>query len=103
MVSGEHDEDPRTYEKALQYKYADLWHKAMQFEMEYLYSNQVCEFVEPPNGVKPIGCKWIYKGKRGSDKKVKAWKARLVAKGFTQKEGIDYEETFSPVVMPKSI
>ncbi|KAL8093711.1 hypothetical protein AgCh_035549 [Apium graveolens] len=63
----------------------------------------VWELVEPPGGIKPIGCKWIYTKKRGLDKKVKAWKARLVAKGYTQKEGIDYEETFSPVVMLKSI
>lgn len=68
-----------------------------------MYSNQVWELVEPPKGVKPIGCKWIYKRKKGSDKKVKAWKARLVAKGYTQKERIDYEEIFSPVVMLKSI
>ena len=103
LVSGEHEEDPRTYDEALQDKDADLWHKAMQSEMESMYSNQVWELVEPPKGVKPIGCKWIYKRKRGSDKKVKAWKARLVAKGYTQKEGIDYEDTFSPVVMLKSI
>ena len=103
LVSSEHEEDPMTYDEALQDKDADLWHKAMQSEMESMYSNQVWELVEPPKGVKPIGCKWIYKRKRGSDKKVKAWKARLVAKGYTQKEGIDYEDTFSPVVMLKSI
>ena len=103
LVSGEHDEDPRTYEEAILDKDADLWQKAMESEMESMYSNQVWELVEPPKGVKPIGCRWIYKRKRGSDKKVKAWKARLVAKGYTQKEGIDYEETFSPVVMLKSI
>jgi hypothetical protein len=103
LVSGEHDDDPRTYEEAIQDKDASLWQKAMDSEMESMYSNQVWELVEPPKGVKPIGCKWVYKKKRGSDKKVKAWKARLVAKGYTQKEGIDYEETFSPVVMLKSI
>ena len=72
LVSGEHDEDPRTYEEALQDKDADLWQKGMQSEMESMYSNEVWELVEPPKGLKPVGCKWIYKRKRGSDKKVKA-------------------------------
>ena len=59
--------------------------------------------MEPPANIKPIGYKWDYKRKRGSDGKVETFKGRLVAKGFTQKEGIDYEETFSPVAMLKSI
>ena len=66
-------------------------------------SNQVWNLVEPPKRIKAIGCKWIYKKKRGADRKVKTFKAKLLAKGFTQKEGIDYEETFSLVVMLKSI
>ena len=61
------------------------------------------KLVEPPANIKPIGCKWVYKRKRGSDEKVETFRARLVAKGFTQKEGIDYEETFSPVAMLQSI
>jgi len=68
-----------------------------------MYSNQFWDLVEPPEGIKPIGCKWINKKKRGVHGKLKTFKVRLVAKGFTQKEGIDNEETFSPIAMLKSI
>ena len=68
-----------------------------------MYSTQVRFFVDPPDGVKPIGCKWVYKRKRVVDGKVEIFKARLVAKDYTQKEGFDYKETFSPVAMIKSI
>ena len=68
-----------------------------------MYSNQVWDLVKAPNDIKPVNCKWVYKRKRGIDGKVETFKARLVVKGYTQKEGIDYEETFSPIAMLKSI
>ncbi|KAH9735169.1 hypothetical protein KPL71_017652 [Citrus sinensis] len=102
-LSDEHVQDPTNYNEALIDRDVEFWKKAMNQEMESMYSNKVWELVEAPNGVKPIGCKWIYKGKRGVDGRMETFKARLVAKWFTQKEGIDYEETFSPVAMLKSI
>ena len=61
------------------------------------------DLVDAPEGVSPIGWKWVYKKKIGADGQVKTYKARLVAKGFRQKQEIDYVETFSPVAMLKSI
>ena len=68
-----------------------------------MYSNQVWDLVKAPNNNEPVCCKWVYKRKRGIDGKVETFKPRLVVKGYTQKEGIDYKETFSPVAMLKSI
>ena len=59
--------------------------------------------VDPPEGSKPIECKWIFKKKTYADGNVTVYKAQLVAKGFRQIQGIDYEETFSPVAMLKSV
>ena len=75
----------------------------MNCKMEFIYSNSDWTLVEAPKGVKPIVCKWIYKRNKRLDRKVETFNARLVVKGYTQKEGIDYEKTFSSVAMLKSI
>ncbi|GJR18869.1 ribonuclease H-like domain-containing protein [Tanacetum coccineum] len=74
------------------------WVQAMNEEMHALYENNTWDLVELPRNRKAIGSKWVYKTKLKSSGEIDRYKARLVAKGFNQKEGIDYEETFSPVV-----
>ena len=68
-----------------------------------MYDNQVWTLIDPPEGLKIIGCKWVFKRKTDMDGNVHTFKARLVAKGFKQTHGIDYDETFSPVTMLESI
>jgi hypothetical protein len=103
MESDGSDNDPFTYQEAMNDKDVEHWKKTMESEMDSMYINQVWTLVDKPESIKPIGCKWIYKRKLGPTGKVETYKARLVAKGYTQKASIDYEETFSPVTMLKSI
>lgn len=79
------------------------WVNAMHEELENFERNQVWVLVDPPPRCRPIATKWIFKNKQGENGLVVRSKARFVAQGFSQKEGIDYEETFAHVACLEAI
>ncbi len=76
---------------------------ALKDELKSMDENKVWDLVELPEGYKKVGCKWVYKTKHDSKGNIEWFKARLVVKGFTQKWGIDYKETLSPVSKKDSL
>ena len=82
---------------------AKEWFEAMKEEMNLMKSNRVWDFVDLSPGRKTIGNKWVLNIKHKADGTIDRYKAQLVAKGYIQQKGIDYEETFSPVVRVTSI
>ncbi|KMQ86264.1 retrovirus-related pol polyprotein from transposon tnt 1-94, partial [Lasius niger] len=88
---------PRSYNEAIQSAEKAHWQEAMQEEMTSLKKNLTWILVKLPAGRKPITNRWVYRIKRKTDGEISRYKARLVVRGFSQREGLDYNETFSPV------
>ena len=95
--------EPTSYGDAVSGEESEQWLESMKAEMQSTYDNQVWELTDLPQRSKAIGNKWVFKKKTDMDGNVHTFKARRVVKGFTQTHGIDYDETFSPVAMLKSI
>jgi hypothetical protein len=80
-----------------------LWRNAMSEEITTLLNHVVCDLVPPAASQNLIGCKFVFQTKCNPDGTISRYKARLVAKGFNQRPGLDYSQTFNPVVKPATI
>jgi len=95
--------DPKTIKEALARTDSSEWQMAMQKEFDAITNNKVWSLVQPKPDQKLIKTKWVFKRKLGADGSPTSYKARLVAQGFSQRPGVDYDETFSPVVRFESV
>ena len=91
------EHDPVTFSQAMNDVNSNKWLEAMKDKLKSMVQNEVWDLVELPEGHQKVGCKCVFKTKRDSRGNLECYKARLVSKGFTQKDGVNYKETFSPV------
>ena len=96
-------DDPKSFRDAMKGSNSQKWKPAIEAEMNSLRKNNTWELVDLPHGKSAIGSKWVFKTKLNADGTINKHKARLVAQGFKQKQGIDYDEVFAPVVKYTSI
>ena len=95
--------DPVSFLQAMESDDYSKGMEAMNEELKSMAHNGVWDLIELPNSCKPVGCKWVFKTKHDAKGNIERFNARLVAKGYTQKEGIDYKDTFSPVSKKDSL
>ncbi|XRB19203.1 retrovirus-related Pol polyprotein [Pseudoscourfieldia marina] len=96
--------EPRTYEEAIHSKDHERWILAIDSELNSHQLNGTWIVIDNDGTVKNlIGCKWVFKIKLNSDGSIARYKARLVAQGFSQIHGVDYSETYAPVVQYQTL
>lgn len=101
-VSSVDSGEPTTFYEATHADDAEKWHDAMADEYNSLIKLHTWDLVDKPNK-KVIPCKWVYKIKKDAYGNITKYKARLVVKGFNQVKGVDYDETFAPVIRHSSL
>lgn len=94
---------PKTYWEAIRSPEAPEWKEAMRQELSNMEYRKIWIRTPLPAGKKSIGCVWSFKNKRDAEGKIVRRKARLCAQGFSQREGIDFDQTFSPVVRIETV
>jgi hypothetical protein len=92
------EDEPLTYKQAIESENHEEWRTAMEEELHSLKENNTWTLVNLPQNREALSNKWVYKIKKKVDGSIERFKARLVIRGFSQEHGIDYHETFSPVV-----
>ena len=93
------DQEPQTINECRNRQDWEKWKEAIQAELNCLAKREVFGRVVPiPENVKPVGYRWVFVRKRNENNEIVRYKSRLVAQGFSQRPGIDYEETYSPVI-----
>lgn len=97
------NEEPQTYDEAINSIDKDKWIAAMDDEYNSLLRNNTSILVDKPSNQKVVDNKWVFKVKQNPNGSIERYRARLVGRGFTQQYGVDYDETFSPVVRFTSI
>ncbi|MCP4339240.1 MAG: DDE-type integrase/transposase/recombinase, partial [Desulfobulbaceae bacterium] len=90
--------EPKSWKEAMESDQAEEWFEAARREHDSLKKHRTWELVKKPPDRKIISCRWVFRAKHDEDGKVERYKARFVAKGCSQKYGVDYTETFAPVV-----
>jgi len=95
--------DSLTYAEAMSCPDRAQWRAACAEEMEQFICQNIFNMVPKPEGHKVVNCKWVFKMKLGPDGQVKCYKACLIAKEFSQVEGINFNETYLPVVSHSTV
>ena len=95
--------EPQIFKTTMSSSESTYWKEAVNNVIESVLSNHTWESADLPPGNKPLGSKWIFKRKTKPDGTIDKYKARVVVKGYTQKKGLDYFDTYSPVTRITSI
>jgi hypothetical protein len=102
-TSEDDDYDPETYEQATNSKDRSAWLDAIEDELRAHRNNNTWSVIRRDTSINVIDTKWVFTRKRDENGVVKRFKARVVAKGYNQQYGVDYKETFAPVIKMKSL